>query len=477
MPRRWPYITTAIMALCVFVFLFTHERLQHETGQYLEIQSRTLSLAAAHPQVMLTPAQQTMIDVFRETNPRDWAEMESLQASSANLDDVNEELGLLGRRLDDFQQHSITARFSLYPPHRSALSFFTAHFLHRDWSHLLFTLCFLWLVGGTLEDLWGRRIYAGIALFCGVSSVWAYSATAQNNLVPLIGASGLVAALMGAYVIRFPKTTIQRGTALWVIRSRLLHFSSPVYVVFPMWILGSLFWGRSASDATYAAYWAQAGAFGNGVVLGLVLWLTGVENYMTQQIEAEVAWSVDPHIANATEYLQRGDLDAAINSVNAQITEKPSSVEAHEMLVSLYFRKGNAIIKYQHALESLCEVQLLAANPEAAWEQYETYLKVGGRKMPAATWIQLARFAENQGNVERALAEYEGLAQAWPDDRASVLALISAGRIHLQHFGRREEAMRHYTAAQNSQVPHSDWDEVIRKGLEKASGVVESEAK
>ncbi|HVA95711.1 MAG TPA: rhomboid family intramembrane serine protease [Candidatus Dormibacteraeota bacterium] len=420
--RRWPYITTALIAVSVLVFLFTHAQLQRERDQYLEVQSRTISLVAEHPDAPLTPAQQAMVDDYRKTNPHDWELMQSVPAGSTNLYEVNDELGALGRRLNDFQQHSITARFSLYPPHRSALSYFTANFLHRDWIHLLFCMGFLWMVGGALEDLWGRRMYAGILLFCGLSSIWAFGATYQSGLVPLIGASGLVAGLIGAYVIRFPKTTIQRGTALWVIRSRLLHFSSPVYVVFPMWILGSMFWGKSPTDLTNAAYWAQAGAFGNGMVLGLLLWLTGVENYMTQQIETEVAWSVDPHIAEATEYLQRGELDAAMNSVNAQITEKPSSVEAHEMLVSLYFRKGNAIIKYQHALESLCDVQLQAANPEAAWENYETYLKVGGRKMPAATWIQLARFAENQGNVWSA-AELQAKNDQWQLVCANVFGL------------------------------------------------------
>ena len=77
--------------------------------------------------------------------------------------------------------------------------------------------------------------------------------------------------------------------------------------------------------------------------------------------------------------------------------------------------------------------------------------------------------------MERALAEYQDLAQAWPDERPSVLALISAGRIQMQQYGRREEAKILYTAAQNSQVPHSDWDEVIRKGLDKANGVATSQ--
>jgi tetratricopeptide (TPR) repeat protein len=88
--------------------------------------------------------------------------------------------------------------------------------------------------------------------------------------------------------------------------------------------------------------------------------------------------------------------------------------------------------------------------------------------MPAATWFRLARFVENQGNWERALTEYQEFARAWPHERASVMALISAARIHLQQFGRHEEAMELYLAAKNSLVPHAEWDDIIRRGLEKA---------
>jgi membrane associated rhomboid family serine protease len=469
MPRRWPYITIAIIAANLLIFLLTHGRLQREANQYIEIESRTLTLVATHPQITVTAAQQALIDAFRNSHPEDWDLMASVPSGAANLDEIRPEITELGRRLDEFQHNSLTARFAVYPPHRSVLSGLTANFLHRNWIHLIFNMCFLWLVGEILEDVWGRKIYGAISLVCGVLAIWVYTGAYQGSLIPLIGASGLVAALMGVYVVRFPKTRIARGTALWFVRPRLLRFSSPVYTVVPMWLLGLAFWGKSAHETTNAAYWGHGFAFVIGLILGLLLWITGVEAYMSQVIEAELGWSVDPHIAAASEHLERGDLDSAINEVNAQTAEKPASVEAHEMLVSLYFRKDN-IPKYLESLEALCEVHLKAANPEAAWQDYENYRQMGGRKMPAGTWLQLLRFSESQGYWDRAVTEYEEFAQAWPEERGSVLALISAGRIQLQQFGRFEEAKRLYTTAQNSSVPHADWDEVIRKGLEKASG-------
>jgi membrane associated rhomboid family serine protease len=469
-PRRWPYITTALIALSLLLFLVTHELLKQETNQYIELESRTVSIAAIYPQIQVTTAQQSLIDSFRNSHSQDWEHMASVPIAVENIDEVSKKMRDLGQQLDAFQHDSLTARFTVFPPHNSALSSLTANFFNRDWIHLLFNICFLWLTGGILEDCYGRRMYAGIALLCGLAGIWSYNIAYSGNLIPLIGVSGLVAGLMGVYLIRFPKNTIEQGTALWVVRPTLLRFSSPVYVVFPMWLLGLMFWGKSVGETTNAAYWALLGAFVFGVAVGILLWITGIENYMSQEIEAEVGRSVDPNIAKASEYVEKGDLDSAIDSVIAQIAQKPSSTEPREMLVSLYNRKGNALIKYLKAVEALCDVQLKAANPESSWENYEIYLKAGGRNMPAATWFQLARFAENQGNWERAISEYEDFAKAWPDDRSSVLAMISAGRIHLQQFGRQEEAKRLYSAAQNSPVPHKEWDDVIRKGLEKAGG-------
>ena len=464
--RRWPYVTTILIAIQLLIFLSTHRTLQREANQYIEVESRTLSLAAVYPTIPVSAAQKAMIDAFRESHSQDWELMTQKRAETSDLAEIAGNMTDLGRQLDNFQSNSLTARFAVYPPRRSAASRFTANFLHRDWWHLIFNICFLWLVGGTLEDVWGRSAYTLMLALCCLFGVWAYAITYQGNLIPLIGASGMLATLVGFYVVRFPKIKIERGTALWVVRPHLLRFSSPVYIVFPLWLLGLMFWGKSAVETNRTAYWAQGCAFGVGVVLAFALRVSGIESYVSKKVEAEAAWSVDPHIAAASEHLQKGNLDSAIDEVNLQISEKPSSVEAHEMLVSLYFRKGDAVIKYLKALEALCEVHVKAANPEAAWLHYENYLEAGGRKMPAATWFQLARFAENQGDWERAITEYEEFAKSWPDERTAVLALISAGRIQLQQFGRRDEAKRLYTAAQNSRAPHADWNDVICRGLE-----------
>ena len=256
-----------------------------------------------------------------------------------------------------------------------------------------------------------------------------------------------------------------RGTALWSVRPRLMRFSSPVYVLFPVWILAVIIGGGLVSETGSLGYWAQGGAFAFGVVVGIAMRLTGIDKHLEQVSEAKEGWTADPHIVKAGEYLEKGRLDFAIAEVNAQIAEKPASVEAHEMLVSLYLQKKD-ILGYMKALEARCDLRIKMHNPEAAWQDYLDYGNAGGRKMPADTWLELCRIAEGQESWERAVGEYQQLSDSWPASKASIIALVAAGRLNAQH-GRAEEAKRFYVAAQTSTVPHADWDETIRKGLEK----------
>ena len=476
--RRWPYVTLAIVGLNILVFLLTHGVLQQEGAQFAEIQSRTVRLAATHPATpAMTAAQQRLIGSFQHGQPQEWEKLSSTargpvdawetESREWDSDRVTQEMIALGQQLNAFERDSLTARFSLYPPRLTMMSYLTASFLHRSWSHLIFNLLFIWLAGAVLEEVWGWQILLGFYVLASAAAVWSYTIVYPDTAIPLMGASGSLAAVMGVLLIRFPKTRMMRGTALWSVRPRLMRFSSPVYVLFPVWVVAEMAAASLISETGSLGYWAQGGAFAFGIVVGLAMRLTGIDKHLEEVSEAEEGWTADPHIVKAGEYLEKGRLDFAIAEVNAQIAEKPASVEAHEMLVSLHLQKKD-ILGYLKALEARCDLRIKMHNPEAAWQDYLDYGNAGGRKMPADTWLELCRIAEGQESWERAVSEYQQLADFWPASRASIVALIAAGRLNAQH-GRADEAKRFYVAAQTSTVPHADWDETIRKGLEKVT--------
>ena len=477
--RRWPYVTIAIIALNLLFFLVTLSSLERDAGRLAEVQSRTLRLAATYPNLKLTPAQQELVDGFRRSQPATWERLGSPNRNPTELweiemlhfepEQLDQEMAELGRQMDQLRQDSVVARYAFYPSRPTLISYLTANFLHGGWMHLIFNMWFLWLAGAVLEDVWGRPLYAAVYMVSGMGALAAHATVFPDSLIPVIGASGAISALMGAFLVRFPKTKIQLGFFYWIMRPRLFRFTWPAYAVLPLWLLGQLFSGTLEGETGGVAYWAHIGGFGVGLALALLLRFSGIERKMDQAIEAKLSWSADPRIVKAGEYLEKNQIDLAITELQAQVAEKPGSLEAWEMLPSLYWKKGD-IPAHQAALENACRLQLQAKNPVAAWQHYEDYLRAGGGKMPSATWNELCRHAEDQQHWERAAEEYEKLASAWPAERAAVLALISAGRIHLQRLGHHPQAKRLYAAAQNSPVPHRDWDETIRKGLERAAG-------
>ena len=477
--RRWPYVTIGIIALNAIAFLATHSTIDHETKEMGEVREHILLLAAAHRDTPMNSTEQKLVENFRHSQAKTWDLLASRDHTPLDAWDVDmrtwteprweEEMSRLGAQLDQMQLESVLGRYAFYPSRRVPISYLTANFLHGGWLHLIFNMWFLWLAGAILEDTWGRPLYTGFYLMSGVAALWGYALVYPNGIIPVIGASGAIASLMGGFLARFPKTKIQLGFFYWIVRPRLYRFHAPAYAVLPLWLGVQLLSGVMAGESGGVAYWAHIGGFGFGLVAALILRYSGVEQRADRAIADKVGWSADPHIVKATDLLEKEEFDAAISELKALIAEKPASLDAYEMLSSVYFRNGDTQ-SYLQAMEYVCQLHLKCHNAEAAWQDYEDYVKCGGTKMPAASWLELCRHAESMQQWDRATSEYEKLAEAWPQDRSSVLALISAGRIHQRQLNQPQQALRLYIAAQNSPAPHQDWNETIRKGVDTAMG-------
>jgi len=477
--RRWPYVTIGIIALNAIFFLATHWTMESEVRQMGEIREHIILLTAAHPDTPMNAAEQKLVESFRHSQAKLWSLLAAPNRTPFDVWDVQmrawaesrceEEMTRLGAQLDQMEAQSVLGRYAFYPSRRVAFSYLTANFLHAGWLHLIFNMWFLWLAGAILEDTWGRPLYAAFYLISGVAALWGYALVYPDGVIPVIGASGAIASLMGAFLVRFPKTKIQLGFFYWILRPRLYRFKAPAFAVLPLWLGVQLLAGVRAGESGGVAYWAHIGGFGFGLVMALILRYSGIEQKANQAIEEKVAWSADPRIVKATNLLEEQQFDAAVSELKALIAEKPTSVDAYEMLPSVYLRKGDTQ-SYLEAMETICQLHLKLHNSEAAWQDYEDYVHAGGAKMPATSWLELCRHAENIQQWERAASEYEKLAEAWPQDRNSLLALISAGRIQLKQLGQPQQALRLYIAAQNSPVPHQDWNDTIRRGVDAAMG-------
>lgn len=354
----------------------------------------------------------------------------------------------------------------------------TANFLHAGWLHLIGNMWFLWLAGAILEDTWGRIIYPIFYLVAGAAALQFHAWLNPHSTVPTIGASGAVAALVGAFLIRFPNTKIEVAVVLG-LRSisnlalgKGIRFKAASYWLLPLWLLSEILAGVLFGHSSGVANWAHVGGFVFGALAALGLKHSGLEQQANEAIEAKVTWTADAPLVEASEHMEHGKLDEARSTLESYIATKPDSIEAYTLLPQIYWRK-NDVPAYLTAITKLCQLHLKAQNQEAAWQDYQEFKNAGGEKMPASTWLELCRLAEGQQHFDVAVQEYEKLAKAYPTERQSILAFLSAGRLSLKQLNRPSDALLYYKAAQVSKVPHMDWDTNIQAGIaaaEKAAG-------
>ena len=466
--RRWPWVTVVIIALNTVIFVVTHQRMEAEGEQMAEAKIATLILAATHPDVTLTPSQQQFVDAFKRQNPDEFknitkdpdfsvAEIERPDALLSE-DAAQEQATALGQKLDQLEQTSIDEQYAFIPHKHTAVSFITSMFLHAGWLHLIGNMWFLWLAGSVLEDAWGRGLYSGFYLLSGIVASLIFGVTARNPYVGAIGASGAIAGVMGAFLIRFPKTKIK--FFLWAFLMRI-RFKAPAYAMLPLW-LADQFAGAFFPSGP-VAYWAHIGGFIFGACVALCLKKTGVEAIIDQKIESKVS-SGDPRLEKASAAIDEGRIDQAVVDLNSLVGEKPDLLEAHQLLLMAYSRQRNQEKACGEAV-ALCKLNLKAREMELAWQNYEEFCNIGGEKFPSTEWMALCRHLESQQQWQRAAAEYEKIAKAYSGERTSVYALVSAGRIQLKNLNNTAEAARLYQEAHDSPAPHLDWDGAIRKGL------------
>ena len=473
--RRWPVVTITIIVLNFLVFLGTYGQIENESKELGQVELHILRLAAVHPGAEMPPAVQEFVQNFQKQHPTVFYQLQlpsrrglddwDLQMQEWDNDRASSEMANLAQQFAHLQHDSLLGRYGFIPARPSPISYITSEFLHRGWLHLIFNMWFLWLAGTVLEDAWGRVLYPIVYLFSGAVALIVHSAIFPHSIVPVIGASGAIAGLIGAFLVRFPKTRIKLAFFYWLLlRPRMFKFHVPAYVILPIWLFGQVLWGMAGGSEAGVAYWVHVGGFIIGVAAALVLRATGWEQSADKAIEAKVSWSADPRLVKAGELLAANQADAAIAELQSYLREKPDSLEAHELILRAQEKKQD-FEGQKVSLNTLCRLYAQAGELSLAWHSFELLGNLGGEKLPRPVWMELCRYLEGQQNWERAAMEYENVAKTYSSDRASIGALVSAARIQAKKLNHREEALRLYRLADSSPLNHLDWDAAIQAGL------------
>lgn len=175
----------------------------------------------------------------------------------------------------DGELGALWQQLALYPgavTHGQMLTGLISHmFLHAGFAHLFGNMLFLWIFGDNLEEALGHFGFAVLYFAGGLAAAFAQIIADPSSMIPMVGASGAIAGVMGGYLLLFPRARVD-VLFIFVIFFKVLPV--PAWLVLGVWFGLQVFNGTVADIAGGGvAYWAHAGGFAAGLLLTLPTWV------------------------------------------------------------------------------------------------------------------------------------------------------------------------------------------------------------
>jgi len=418
---RLPWVTILLVAANVLIFLLTNQVVQQQAAETRQRVEEIVRYANEHPYLRV-PAE--MRGAVPSVPPR----------TDLDPDMVAQEQTRLDAMWDGLKSGASPGVFRTYgyiPAKPSLLALFTSMFLHGGWLHLLSNMLFLWLAGASLEDRWGRVFYAILYLASGVVAALIHAAMIPQSSIPMVGASGAISGLMGAFLIRLAATRIRFFYWFVIVRGT---FVMPAFVALPLWLLQQFAMARSAA-AGGIAVWAHIGGFVFGALVAGIVRLSNFETgILAPAIAKRTSWSPSEHLTAALGKLDRGDPEGGIRDLVALLTRSPNSIEARAALVGAYTQKGDMASAGRESAR-LVSAYVVARDLDGALAALEEHRRAHP-DVPIAmrSLLTLAAHREKEDRHREAADLYHKAIQSWPDDPLLPKALIAYGRLMLEVF-------------------------------------------
>ena len=164
----------------------------------------------------------------------------------------------------------IISTYALTPADPSVFTVFTSMFMHGGLMHIIFNMWFLWIFGDNIESVLGHKRFVLFYLLCGVGAALLQIQINTGSQIPMVGASGAIAGVLGAYLIRFPRATVH---VLVILIIFITFIRVPAMVVIGFWFLSNLTAGLGTlgiEETGGTAWFAHLGGFVSGVVLNQI---------------------------------------------------------------------------------------------------------------------------------------------------------------------------------------------------------------
>ncbi len=360
---------------------------------------------------------------------------------------------------EKLRSRSVSFRFGLKPAKPTALTFISYMFLHGSFSHLLGNMVFLWIMGCLIEAGCGRAVFLLEYLLGGVLAAGLYCLVYSHSRVPLVGASGAIAALMGIFTVLYGRRRIR------IFYSLGFYFSTitiPAIVVLPCWVGNELF-QLFFSGPSHVAYMAHVGGLLGGALMGAanrMLPMPGAAAVPETAVEPQDP--VAPLMEQALEKIAALELPAAEKLLEQALRLEPGCTEALRHLFHIRKLAPHTADFRATARELLGRLIKDPGTQSEALEVYREYRCIPRRPpLPASLYLQIALALVARGRVDEAEKLLAALVRKRPDFPGISTALFKLAAACRERG--RKDRWRRYRDIICARFPDSEEARMLRR--------------
>jgi membrane associated rhomboid family serine protease len=397
--RRLPWVSFSIIAINLVVFVAVSVAVHSANEAISRRGQAVMSYWTQHPYLEfptrmlpkgMSEAQRGKFTLLTEG-------LKSIAGKAPESEEQRrEEQQELDKLVDSLQEavayHPFNA-WGLVPSHPKALAFLTSMFMHAGWLHLLGNMLFFYISGPFVEDAFGRPLFAGLYLASGVVSSRVHVAAFPNSEAPLIGASGAIAGIMGAFLVRFVRTKIRFFYFYFIFFFRSGTVDLPAWIVLPLWFLEQLFFAGLTGESG-VAYRAHIGGFAFGFVVALAIKFFAIEErFIAPRIEKEISVTQHPALEEGMDLLARGETAAARDAFQKVLASEPRNADAHLGIWQSHCQDGTPAQGVEHVVRAMDE-ELRFSETALALTHWREMLAATGNGGPGALRFRLGTMLE-----------------------------------------------------------------------------------
>ena len=475
--RRVPYVTFTLMLvnalLCVYTTWFPSPGDRH----FFEVKQAIVDVSAYYPGVKAHGDASAIIAEAKAQSPGFYEQaarpeqpslfgvppvISYIRSGKLTADEAMERLEA---RLAAAESQSFLWKYAFHSYQPTPVSAGSATFLHGGLLYLAGNMWFLYLAGAILEASWGYWLFGIVYLLGGMAALFVQSIAQPDSFTFVLGASGAVAACMGAFLVRFPTVKVQMLWFMIWIRVVKYEFSVPAIYILPIWLASEIVFAFLSPGSV--AHWAHVGGFLFGLSSAVLIEKTGLERLVNLQDERDT-WHPDTPVLEAVEQMAKGQNVEAAALMRGYTRLHPDSIDGYETLLRAQ-QAVNDRDGQNETLGVLCRLNFKAGSIPELWKRYEEWLQVGGGPADATMWLELCRYLEREKAYPRAVEECQRLAEAYPRDAKGFNAMLIAARVSLEKLNDPKQAKRWYLAAQKCEAKDLALEALIEQGLKRCA--------